>query len=276
MFLHIYLFLSPDVSSSKVVSLEDELFAVLCRLRLNLHLRDLAKRMNLSIGKMSRVFQKWIDVMFNRLKFLIVWPTREVLQQNMPLSFQQVFPNCRVIIDCSEIFIETPFSFDARAKTYSNYKKNNTVKFLIGITPCGTISFLSQCWGGRICDKNITQQSNFLNYLEPGDQVLADRGFTIGDDIACYGASLIIPSFTKGKTQLSLKEVEQSKQISKVRIHVERIIGALKKRYQILSGTLSVAMIKHKDDKGVCIIDKLLVVCSALTNLGESIISWCT
>lgn len=89
-------------------------------------------------------------------------------------------------------------------------------------------------------------------------------------------ASLVIPSFTKGKPQLSQKEVEQSKQISEVRIHVERIIGALKKRYQILSGTLSVAMIKHKNDKGVSNIDKLLVVCSALTNLGESIISGCT
>ena len=114
-----------------------------------------------------------------------------------------------------------------------------------------------------------------FNYLEPGDQVLADRGFTIGDDVACYGASLIIPSFTKGKKQLSQEEVERSKQISKVRIHVERVIGTLKKRYKILSGTLSVSMIKHKNDKGVSNINKLLLVCSALTNLGEPVISGC-
>ena len=50
--------------------------------------------------------------------------------------------------------------------------------------------------------------------MEPGDQVLADRGFTISDDIACYGASLIILSFTEGRSQLTQKEVEQSKQIS--------------------------------------------------------------
>lgn len=168
-----------------------------------------------------------------------------------------------------------PSSFDARAKTYSNYKKHNTVKFLIGITPCGTISFLSQCWGGRVSDKIITQQSTFFNYLEPGDQVLADRGFLISDDIACYGATLIIPSFTRGKKQLSQEEIERSKQISKVRIHVERVIGTLKKRYKILSGTLSVSLIKHKNDQGLSSIDKLLVVCSALTNLGETVVSGC-
>ena len=272
MFLHLFMFLSADVSPSKNITLEDELFAVLSRLRLNLSLQDLAIRMDLSLGKMSAIFQKWLDIMYVRLKFLIVWPTREVLQNNMPLVFQQLYPRCRVIIDCSELFIETPSSFNARAKTYSNYKKHNTVKCLIGISPCGTISFLSQCWGGRISDKSITQQSNFL---EPGDQILADRGFTISDDIACYGASLIIPSFTRGKKQLSQEEVEQSKQISRVRIHVERVIGTLKKRYRILTGTLSVSMIKHRNDEGVSNIDKLLVVCSALTNLGEPVVSGC-
>ena len=228
---------------------------------------------------MSTIFQKWLDIMYVRLKFLIVWPTREVLQNNMPLVFQQLYRRCRVIIDCSELFIETPSNFNARAKTYSNYKKHNTVKFLIGISPCGTIpytiSFLSQCWGGRISDKSITLQSNFFNYLEPGDQILADRRFTISDDIACYGASLIIPSFTRGKKQLSQEEVEQSKQISRVRIHVERVIGTLKKRYRILTGTLSVSMIKHRNDEGVSNIDKLLVVCSSLTNLGEPVVSGC-
>ena len=193
MFLHLFMFLSADVSPSKNITLEDELliyFPVLSRLRLKLSLQDLAIRMDLSLGKKSTIFQKWLDIMYVRLKFLIVWPTCKVLQNNMPLVVQQLYPRCRVIIDCSELFIETTSSFNAHAKTYSNYKKHNTVKFLIGISPCGTISFLSQCWGGRISDKSITQQSNFFNYLEPGDQILANRGFTISDDIACYGASL--------------------------------------------------------------------------------------
>ena len=86
---------------------------------------------------------------------------------------------------------------------------------------------------------------------------------------------MIIPSFTRGKKQLSQEEVEQSKQISRVRIHVERVIGTLKKRYRILTGTLSVSMIKHRNDEGVSNIDKLLVVCSALTNLGEPVVSGC-
>lgn len=127
MFLHVYMFLSPFVPPSKSIKHDDELFAVLVRLRLNLFTVDLASRLGISNGTLVNIFQKWLDVMFVRLQFLITWPSRETLQNNMPLVFQQHYPSCRVIIDCSEIFIETPTSFDARSKTYSNYKKHNTV-----------------------------------------------------------------------------------------------------------------------------------------------------
>ena len=82
-------------------------------------------------------------------------------------------PNVAVLaIDCSEIFIDTPSSYAAHSKTYSDYRKHNTVKFLIGITPCGSICFLSWCWGGCVSDKSLTQQSGFFSYVEPGDVVL--------------------------------------------------------------------------------------------------------
>ena len=73
--------------------------------------------------------------------------------------------------DCFEIFIERPSGLEARAKTWSSYKHHNTVTFLIGITPQGAISFLSNGWG--VSDKYLTENSGFLNNLIPGDVVLA-------------------------------------------------------------------------------------------------------
>lgn len=40
-----------------------------------------------------------------------------------------------------------------------------------------------------------TEQSGFLQLLEPGDTVLADRGFDISDDIGVHGGKLTIPAF---------------------------------------------------------------------------------
>ena len=122
-------------------------------------------------------------------------------------------------------------------------------------------------------DKNLTQQSGFLELLEPGDVVLADCGFTVEEDIAIHGAKLEIPAFTRGKKQLSQKDVEISQQLSAVRIHVERVIGLLKNRYTILKGPIPVSLLNHKGDTDIANIDKLHIVCSALTNLNKSVVA---
>ena len=189
------------------------------------------------------------------MKFLIKWPNRDILRHNLPQVFKDTYPNIVCIIDCSEIFIERASSFEARAKTYFQYKIHNTEKFLIGITPCGTISYVSRCWGGRVSDRYLTQRCGFLELLRPGDLVLADRGFNIEEDLNFYGAKLAIPAYTRGKKQLSLEEVERSKRLSRVQIHVEHVIGLLKQRYTILEGPLPVTLIKHKSDREYATID---------------------
>lgn len=276
-YMLIFNFTAPYVprfrKSKSKLTLQDELLMVLMRLRLSLLVADLSYRFEISNSTVTTVFLQWIEVLYSRLKFLVMWPTREILQHNMPQIFKETFPSTRCIMDCFEIFIERPYSFEARAQTYSNYKKHNTVKVLIGISPCGTISFLSKCWGGRVTDKFITRESGFLKLIDPGDTIIADRGFDIGDDIAFHGGKLEIPSFTKGKKQLTQKDVEKSQKIARVRIHVERVIGLLKNKYTILQDVLPVSLVSHKD-KGdsFSTLDKLIVVCASLTNLSPSVV----
>ena len=119
------------------------------------------------------------------------------------MSFQYTFgKQVTVIIDCFEVFIERPTNLLARAQTFSNYKHHNTVKILIGITPQGTVCFVSEGWGGRTSDKYLTENCGFLENLLPGDMVMADRGFKICESVGLKQAKLVIPAFTTGKSQL--------------------------------------------------------------------------
>lgn len=61
------------------------------------------------------------------------------------------------------------------------------------------------------------------------DCILADRGFTFKEDLPSLGATLKVPHLIKRRIQLSWKEVGTSKQLSDVIIHVERVIGQVKK-----------------------------------------------
>ena len=69
--------------------------------------------------------------------------------------------------------------------------------------PSGSINFVCEGWGGRVSDNEVTTKCGFLKLIEYGDQVLADRGFAVSEEVPCKGGVLVIPVFTKGKTQLT-------------------------------------------------------------------------
>ena len=271
--MSLFSFLSESVSNThrNCLTAFQEFLLAMMRLRLNLPFQDLAYRFNISKSTASRIFDKWIDLMATALKFLIKWPDREELQRTMPTDFVQVYGHkVAVIIDCFEVFIERPGDLLARASTWSNYKHHNTVKFLIGICPQGVISFISKAWGGRTSDKYLTENCQILNRLLPGDIVLADRGFNISESVALHGAKLEIPAFTKGKSQLSSLEVEETRRLANVRIHVERVIGLVRQKYQILNGILPIETLYS--DTSTPQIDKIAIVCCALTNMCDSVV----
>ena len=271
--MSLFSFLSESVSHThrNCLTAFQEFLLTMMRLRFNLPFQDLAYHFNISKSTASRTFDKWIDVMATVLKFLIKWPNREELQKTMPTDFVQVYGRkVAVIVDCFEVFIERPGDLLACASTWSNYKHHNTIKFLIGICPQGAISFISKAWGGRTSDKYLTENCHILNRLLPGDIVLADRGFNINESVALKGAKLEIPAYTKGKTQLSSLEVEETQRLANVRIHVERVIGLVRQKYQILSGILPIETLYS--DNSTPQIDKIATVCCALTNICDSVV----
>lgn len=268
----------PNVCRSKL-SFENQFLMTLMRLRLGIQFENLADQFNIPKSTCHDIFKRWLDLLHTKLSFLVHWPDHDASGQTLPHIFRQFFPRLTGIIDCTEFFIDRPKNLKARAEVYSNYKKHSTVKFLIACTPMGSISYISKAWGGRVSDVELVKQSDFISYKyhHRGDQILADRGFTLVDEFAAgCGVELIIPSFTKGKKQLSAKEVETTRQIAAIRVHVERVIGLLKNRYRILDGTISTTLLKSlSDESNECeytSIDKLVNVCAALCNLGEGIV----
>ena len=117
--------------------------------------------------------------MSKELQNLIIWPSIGQIYATLPDAFRRLYPKVRVIIDCTEVFLETPSSLEVNALLWSDYKHHYTLKFLVAITPIGAVSWVSPCYGGRTSDIFIVRNSGFLDLLEPYDTVMADRGFKI-------------------------------------------------------------------------------------------------
>ena len=147
-------------------------------------------------------------------------PSREKIASCLPLSMQ--FPSLLIILDCTEIYIQKSSILVNQNLTFSNYKHHNTTNFLVGISLAGVISFVSDAWGSKTSDRQIVIDSGLLELLEPGDNVMTDKGFTIKDQRLYFKHSTFN---TKG--QFSLQEILYTQSIANVRIHVERGIRRL-------------------------------------------------
>ena len=103
-----------------------------------------------------------------------------------------------------------------------------------------------------------------MNLLEYGDPVLADRGFLNRRGVGLTGClRLAIPSFTKGKKQLSMRQVEMSRRLARVRIHVERMMERIK-NFKLLAGILPLSLVPHADN--------IVMTTAAISNLQPKLV----
>lgn len=266
--------LEEDIESGNKLSKFQVFFIVMARLRLNLSFRYLSYQFSVAVATISKYFHKCLNVLYSKLKSLVYWPDNSSIRKSMPLVFQREFGRSIVVVlDCFEIFIEKPSSLKSAAQCWSHYKHAFTIKYLIGISPQGFIQFISKGYGGRASDKYVTEKCGILENLHAGDVVMADRGFLIEDLLRKRGVELSIPAFTKGKSQLHPLEIENTRNIANVRIHVERIIGQLRQKYTILHQfKFPISLITKSDTSPANVVDQIVTVCCALSNLCTPIV----
>jgi hypothetical protein len=245
-----------NVFREESLALIDQFFMFLCRVRQGFNEQDLAIRFNISQASVSRILITWTNYLYFMLGSLPIWQNREQINKYMPECFKTTYLKTRVILDCTEIKVQTPSSKVLNSETYSSYKSHTTFKGLIGISPCGMVNFVSSLYTGCISDKEITAKSGILDLIEEGDQVMADKGFLIQDLLSKKKASLVIPPFLGQKGKFSEKEVQQTHEIARLRIHVERAIRRIKE-YHIFDGVLPLTVASS--------VNQIWTVCSILT-----------
>jgi hypothetical protein len=259
-------FVNPNgtVSFASKLSADDQILMVLCKLRQGLENYDLAVRFDISVGLVSKIFVAWINHLYYHLGCLNIWPHRDVIFKNAPKEFIDKHPNTIIILDGTELKIQTPTSLVIQSQTYSSYKSHNTVKGLVGCDPKGSITFISQLYTGSMSDKQITEASGLYEELKrklqnkevlPGDVVMVDKGFNIRREIEALGLVLNVPPMANAE-QFSEEEVNLTRKIASCRVNVERSIRRIK-TFKILKGVIPLTTLPN--------LNQVWTVCCVLT-----------
>lgn len=246
------------------LSTEDQFFLVLIRLRQYKTNLELSKLFSISQADAYNIFCTWIRFMSLQWRELDIWPSRDLVQFYSPIDFKKKFPSTRIIIDGTECPVKRPSMPVAQQSTFSTYKNRNTVKVLVGATPAGLVSYVSRAYGGSTSDRQIVERSNvLLSGCEPGDSIMADKGFDVQDIFATRNVRINIPTFFRKQNKITSNTVIRDRRISSKRVHIERIIG-LGKTFKILTHALNFSETKLSSD--------IIFTCFMLCNFRRQIV----
>ncbi|XP_063623007.1 uncharacterized protein LOC134795105 [Cydia splendana] len=244
----------------------ENILLCLKKIRLDTKLVELADQFGMSVSNASKIFSKNVPSIAKALHCFIIKSNKQAIEQNLPMAFRHKYRNINCIIDCLEIEIQKPLNSLNQALTWSNYKKANTIKYLISSTPDGIINYISPGYGGRITDVCLVENCEFLDNLEPGAIVLADRGFKHIEQLLLQrGFSLVRPPSASAKCRLTKLEARKTKQIASLRIHIERVIRRLRE-FSMLKPHSVV------NTNSVKFLDDCVIIACALINLQDSLI----
>ncbi|RUM31001.1 MAG: hypothetical protein DSY42_03545 [Aquifex sp.] len=253
----------------KLIDHFDEYLLTLVYIRQGITVCFLSDMFGVSVSTVTCIVNTWINVLYQIMKNWLIWPSAQQVRSTLPKNYPAKYADTRVILDCTEFFHVKPQNCSAQASTYSQYKHQNTVKVMIGITPRGLITFISQPYGGNTSDRHIAEKE-ILHKIEPGDAVMVDRGFNIGDLLVQRGAKLHMPPFTRkredGKGRaLNQSEILKTREIAALRIHVERAIERMK-NFKILTNKVNFHLWP--------LLYQILVVVALLCNLQPPLLKY--
>ena len=76
----------------------------------------------------------------------------------------------------------------------------------------GSIRYVSEFFGGQTSNRIIVTQSKFLDFINPGDRVLADQCFQMWEIFFAKSSELLmmLPSPANGATQMTMSQVKKA------------------------------------------------------------------
>ncbi len=252
-----------EIKKSRTVTRESRLALFLVKLKLNPSFSALGGMFKMRAETAALHFADVLGAMVKVARTGVIWYSKDKVRARLPPSFKSLYPETRIIIDCSEIPCETPSRLKQRTLLYSNYKSRHTLKFLVGCAPSGEIMFISETFGGRTTDTEATIKSGLITLIEENDAILADKGFPhIEGGVNSKGGVLVMPPFKEKQRQFSTQDNKSAYDCASVRVHIERCIARMK----VFSYLKFVRLCEFKH------IDDVLYVISYLCNMGNDLI----
>ena len=153
-----------------------------------------------------------------------VLPTRKISSVN---EFLQLFPNEKDwLIDVTERRTQRSSNKKTQRKHFSGKQKAHTRKNIAASNPEKKILFLGSTKAGRYHDKKIFDKETSFRFLSSDCCLWVDKGF---QGIGHVHKNIMMPKKKPQNRELSIKDKEENRIISSLRMPIENVFAGLKR-----------------------------------------------
>lgn len=203
-------------------------------------------------GVSPRTISSWVrivrEIVYNDFVplYLFNQNRNDILLNTTPLSRKLYNVNndtAILVLDGTYVYVIKSSNFDFQKNTYSMQKHRNLIKFMMCITTNGLIvgaygPYEAKKNDATILKEIMAQPGNVFQYLREGDVIVVDRGFRdCVQDLKSRKFVVQIPKLVKhSNAQLSKKEANESRLVTKTRYVVEARNSHIKNQWKHLDG----------------------------------------
>jgi hypothetical protein len=248
------------------MSLKNQIFLTLVVLRTGMTMKIAAIVQGVGETTMRKYFTRSIDILRHALADEVINWNQKHVREMCPEAWKEALGTdaIRYVLDSTNIDVQVPGNLQAQRELYSSYYSTTCVKINASVSPTGFCNYISRACVGSISDDNITRNDFFskkgTGFFEPGDKIMADKGYVLRAECAALLMELIMPPRKRRNVwYFSLAHLALTKLIANKRIHVERLMRRLK-LWRILG--------KNWPLSELDIIDDVIFVIARLANYG--------
>lgn len=237
-----------------------QLLLTMMKLRFDFSFKYLSYEFNVSGSTISQIFYKTINILYDKFKNIVFWPEKD----EMPEASREAVDNkIAFILHLFEIPTEAPSDKQLSAELTGS--SGHSLKYLIGVTPYGTISLISELPPNLTGYEVLTENSELLENVLPGDVIMTGSDF-LGDSCVKKKKGEI-RAYKKTDNKLVPIDIGKTSNVTRLRNNIKSTIALLKQKYTILRGPVPMSVLSHKDGDSYTAIEKILCVCCCFINM---------
>lgn len=179
------------------VTLPNKLLIFLVKMKLGICFTSIGILFGVHRTTASRIFFLTLNVLTHATQDFV--PSAEDIRLSISKCFSVHYPRCKFNIDCTKVRIETPDTHERQRAFFQAIMLSH--RQILG---CSVSELHGQLCIERLRRAHIRLHGNvdsgFLNHVNSGDEIVADKGFpTIRTSIAEKKALLIMTHFFSGQ-----------------------------------------------------------------------------